>query len=161
MARYGVIKRNGSVTFMGRTRTYHIFLSDDEKKMLYNTINNKKTCKTIIRRCSILLELDENASAHLTQIQKATVSNIVRAYVDGGIQAITSIKRNPKSNVRRKADGRAEAEIVRIACGPAPEGRCRWTLRLLEKQVRLEFDEPIGRETIRRVLKKRTPSPHE
>lgn len=169
MARYGVIKRNGSVTFMGRTRTYHIFLSDDEKKMLYNTINNKKTCKTIIRRCSILLELDENASAHLTQIQiaksygvsKATVSNIVRAYVDGSIQAITSIKRNPKSNVRRKADGRAEAEIVRIACGPAPEGRCRWTLRLLEKQVRLEFDEPIGRETIRRVLKKRTPSPHE
>ena len=108
-------------------------------------------------------------SAHLTQIQiaksygvsKATVSNAVKAYVDGGIQAITSIKRNPKSNVRRKADGRAEAEIVRIACGPAPEGRCRWTLRLLEKQVRLEFDEPIGRETIRRVLKKRTPSPHE
>lgn len=164
-----MIKRNGGVTFMGRTRTYHIFLSDDEKKMLHHTINNKKTCKTIIRRCSILLALDENASAHLTQIQiaksygvsKATVSNIVRAYVDGGIQAITSIKRNPNSNARRKADGRAEAEIIRIACGPAPEGRCRWTLRLLEKQVRLELDEPIGRETIRRVLKKRTPSPHE
>lgn len=47
-----------------------------------------------------------------------------------------------------------EAEILRIACGPAPDGRARWTLRLLEKQVRLEFDEPIGRESIRLVLKK-------
>lgn len=41
MVKYVGIKRNGSVTFMGRTRTYHIFLSDDEKKMLYNAINNK------------------------------------------------------------------------------------------------------------------------
>ena len=42
-----------------------------------------------------------------------------------------------------------EAELLRIACGPAPDGRSRWTLRLLEKQVHLEFDEPIGRESIR------------
>ena len=41
-----------------------------------------------------------------------------------------------------------------IACGPAPDGRARWTLRLLEKQVRLELDEPVGRETIRLALKK-------
>ena len=169
MAKYGRIKRNGGDTFMGRKRTYHIFLSDDDKKTLHKTINDKKTCKTIIRRCSILLELDENASAHLTQMQiaksygvsKATVSNIVRAYMDGGIQAVTAIKRNPNSNARRKADGRMEAEIIRIACGPAPEGRCRWTLRLLEKQVRLELDGPIGRKIIRRVLKKRTLPPHE
>lgn len=133
MVKYGRIKRNGSVTFMGRTRTYHIFLSDDEKGMLHNTINNKKPGKTIMNRCSILFELDENVSVHRTQIQivksfgvsKAMVSNIVRAYMDGGIQAIMSIKRNPKSNTRRKMDGRVEAEIIRIACGPAPEGRCR------------------------------------
>lgn len=154
---------------MGRNRTYHIFLSDEEKQSLHDTINKKNTCKTIIRRCSILLELDENAPAHLTQMQiaksygvsKATVSNIVKAYADGGIQAITAMKRNPNSNARRKADGRAEAEIIRIACGPAPEGRCRWTLRLLEQQVRLELEEPVGRETIRRVLKKRTSPPQE
>lgn len=169
MVKCGKIKRNGGDTFMGRKRTYHIFLSDDEKKLLHSTINNKKTCKTIIRRCSILLELDENAPAHLTQMQiaksygvsKATVSNIVKAYADGGIKSVTAINRNPNSNARRKVDGRTEAEIIRIACGPAPEGRCRWTLRLLEKQVLLELDEPVGRETIRRVLKKRTPSPHE
>ena len=115
-----------------------------------------------IRRCRILLELDENAPQHLTQMQiaktfgvsKSTVSNIVSAYVRGGIPAIIKINRNPRSNARRKIDGRIEAELLRIACGPAPEGRARWTLRLLEKQVRLELDEPIGREAIRLALKK-------
>ena len=49
-----------------------------------------------------------------------------------------------------------EAEIIQIACGPVLERRRRWTLHLLEKQVLLELDAPVGRETIRRVLKKQT-----
>ena len=87
-------------------------------------------------------------------VSKSTVSNIVAAYVRGGIPAIIKINRNPRQNAKRKIDGRLEAELIRIACGPAPEGHARWTLRLLEKQVRLELDEPIGRESIRLTLKK-------
>ena len=76
-----------------------------------------------IRRCQILLEFDENASQHLTQIQiantfgvsKATVSNIVAAYVKGGIPAIIKINCNPHSNAKHKLDGRKEAELLRIA----------------------------------------------
>ena len=60
---------------------------------------------------------------------------------NGGIPAIIKINRNPRSNARRKMDGRMEAELLRITCSPAPDGRVRWTLRLLEKQIRLEFDE--------------------
>lgn len=41
-----------------------------------------------------------------------------------------------------------------LPADPAPDGRVRWTLRLLEKQIRLEFDEPISRESIRIALKK-------
>lgn len=152
---------------MGRTKIYRILLSDEEKKLLQSTINNKKSCKTIIRRCSILLDLDENAKTHLTQMQiahsygvsKATVSNIVLAYIKDGVSGITTIKRNPNSNAKRKADGRFEAELIRIACGSAPEGRCNWTLRLLENQVKLELSEPISRETIRRTLKKMNSGP--
>ena len=147
---------------MARKRIYKILLSDEDKKTLHATIHNKRTCKMTIRRCQILLELDENSSQHLTQLQiaktfgvsKATVSNIVAAYTKGGIPAIIKINRNPRQNAKRKMDGRMEAELIRIACGPAPDGRVRWTLRLLEKQVRLEMDEPVGRETIRLALKK-------
>lgn len=147
---------------MARKRTYRILLSDEDKKTLHTTIHNKKTCKMTIRRCQILLELDENAPQHLTQMQiaktfgvsKSTVSNIVSAYVKGGIPAIIKINRNPRSNARRKMDGRMEAELLRIACGPAPDGRARWTLRLLEKQICLESGESISRESIRLALKK-------
>ena len=58
------------------------------------------------------------------------------------------------NNARRKVDGRMEARIVEIACGPVPEGHARWTIRLLENQAKIEFDEPISREAIRRTLKK-------
>lgn len=147
---------------MGRKRTYKILLSDEDKKTLNAKINNKKTCKTIIRRCSILLDLDENAPQHLTHAQiaksygvsKATISNVVSAYMSGGIGAVTKINRNPNSNARRKVDGRVEAELIRIACGPAPEGRARWTLRLLARQVSLELDEPVGKDAVRTALKK-------
>lgn len=147
---------------MARKRTYKILLSDEDKKILNATIHNKKTCKMTIRRCQILLELDENAPNHLTQMQiaktfgvsKSTVSNIVSAYVNRGIPAIIKINRNPRSNAKRKIDGRLEAELIRIACSPEPEGHARWTLRLLEKQVRLELDETISHESIRLALKK-------
>ena len=112
----GMIKENEGDP-MARKRTYEILLSEDDKKTLNATIHNKKTCKMTIRRCQILLELDENAPQHLTQMQiaktfgvsKSTVSNIVAAYVKGGIPAIIKINRNPRSNARRKLDGRMEA----------------------------------------------------
>ena len=44
--------------------------------------------------------------------------------------------------------------MIQIACGPAPEGHSRRTLRLLEEKARIELETPVSRETIRRVLKK-------
>lgn len=55
---------------------------------------------------------------------------------------------------RRKVDGRTEARIVQMACGPVPEGHSRWTIRLLEDELKVVLDEPISREAIRRSLKK-------
>ena len=56
--------------------------------------------------------------------------------------------------------GKQMAEL-RLKLSALFADRRRWTLQLLEKQVRLELDAPVvGRETIR-LVKKRTPSPHE
>jgi hypothetical protein len=52
-------------------------------------------------------------------------------------------------------DGKAEAHLIALACGAAPEGRSRWTLRLLgDRMVTLEYVESVSHETVRRVLKK-------
>ncbi|MGC9444919.1 MAG: helix-turn-helix domain-containing protein [Candidatus Methanospirareceae archaeon] len=48
-----------------------------------------------------------------------------------------------------------EAEIITLACTSPPDGRVRWTIRLLaEKLNEREGFETINRETVRLVLKK-------
>ena len=52
--------------------------------------------------------------------------------------------------------GEVEARLVALACSTPPEGRGRWSLRLLEKHVTLIEDLPaLDHSTIGRVLKKR------
>ncbi len=52
-------------------------------------------------------------------------------------------------------DGKQEAHLVAVACTPAPEGRARWTLRLLANRVvELKLADSIAPETVRQVLKK-------
>ena len=152
---------------MGRPKVYSIRLTDDERTKLNQAIKNKGTCKTVLKRCQILRDLDETTGCRLTHTQiahtyavcPATVSNIIRDYVNKGIDSIIRYHINPNSAASlRKADGRAEAKLIQIACGPAPDGHSRWTLQLLEEKARVELETPISRETIRRVLKKRTPA---
>ena len=84
-----------------------------------------------------------------------TVANTVALYCKDGLDAVLKLKRNVNSdNARRKVDGRTEARIIEIACGPVPDGHSRWTIRLLEDQMKVELVEPISREAIRRALKK-------
>ena len=148
---------------MARPKKYIIKLSDEERATLRKTIRNKKTCKTVLKRCQILLELDEEQGTGLTHAQlahsyavcPATITNIVQSYVKNGIKDIIRYNISPHSSAAlRKMDGRAEAHIIQMACGPAPEGHSRWTLRLLEEKARIELDIPVGREAIRQTLKK-------
>ena len=47
-----------------------------------------------------------------------------------------------------------------LACGPAPEGHARWTLKLLaQRMVELEIVDSIGPECVRTTLKKTNSSP--
>lgn len=114
-------------------------------------------------RCQVLIDIDEahgkilthEQSARSNGICKATVTNIVKLYHAGGIDAVATIKRSVNSdNARRKLDGRGEARLIEIACSPAPEGHSRWTLRLLEKEAKAALDTPVGKNAIGHALKK-------
>ena len=85
----------------------------------------------------------------------ATVSNTVAGYTRYGMDYVTSIKRNANSdNARRKVDDGIEARIIALACEPAPQGYSRWTLRLLEEKMKVTMEEAVGKDAIRRTLKK-------
>lgn len=148
---------------MARPKKNHIQLSDADVKRLKSLIKNKKTNQTAVNRCHVLLALDENHPPAMSYAQcvetygvsKATIAAIVKAFAEGGVDAVLARKRSINSDqARRKVDGRTEARLIEIACGPAPEGHSRWTIRLLEEQMKVVLDEPISREAIRRTLKK-------
>ena len=84
-----------------------------------------------------------------------TVENIRRRFVERGLEAaLGRAKRGPQPH-RRKLDGDAEATLVALACSEAPEGRSRWTIRLLANRlVELGVVDEISHMTVQRVMKK-------
>ena len=148
---------------MARPKTYHINLTEEEIKRLKSVIRKEGTSKTVRIRCQILIDLDEAHGKVLTYEQcarsngvcTATIGNTVKLYTNGGIDAVVTLKRNVNSdNAKRKLDGRGEARLIAVACGPAPKGHSRWTLRLLEEEAKVVLDTPVGKNAIGRALKK-------
>lgn len=148
---------------MSRTKKYVVQLTDGDVKYLKKLRKKKSTSQTIADRCNILLAMDENHPPAKTYdecvmacgVSHATIASTVKQYVEKGMDETLKLKRSVNSdNARRKVDGRTEAKIVQMACGPVPEGHSRWTIRLLEDELKVVLDEPISREAIRRTLKK-------
>ena len=148
---------------MARPKKNAVQLTDAEVKRLKKLRKNASTSKTIADRCSILLAVDENHPPPKTYdqcmvscgVSRATISSTIKLYAEKGLEETLKLKRSVNSdNARRKVDGRMEAKIIQMACGPVPNGHSRWTIRLLEDELKIVLDEPISREAIRRSLKK-------
>ena len=95
-----------------------------------------------------------------TGIKPATLSRLRQRVCEVG--PIEALERKPQARPSRKPiiDGDLEARLTTIACSEAPEGRKRWTLRLLaERLVELEVVDSISHETVRQALKKTTSNP--
>ncbi len=148
---------------MARPKMNIVRLSDSDVKRLKSIIRKKDTSQTTANRCRILLALDEAHPPCQTYdmciaafgVSRATIATVVKTFCDSGIDDVLKRSRSINSdNARRKVDGCIEARLIEVACGPVPEGHSRWTIRLLEDEMKVILDEPISREAIRRTLKK-------
>jgi Homeodomain-like domain len=76
-------------------------------------------------------------------------------------QVQACVKSNFVSSQTPRVIGRAEAHLFALACSDAPDGRERWTMRLLaDRMVELGRVDSVSYETVRRTLKKtRTAKP--
>ena len=63
-----------------------------------------------------------------------SIGTIRKRFVEEGFQAALERKKRLTPPVI-KIDGEAEANIIALACSEAPEGRSRWTFRLLADKV--------------------------
>jgi hypothetical protein len=88
------------------------------------------------------------------------VYRVRKQLVEEGFEAVLSRKQRATPGVARIFDGEKEAKLIALACSKPPNGRARWTLRLLEqKVVELEIVGRASDSTIGRTLKKTFSSP--
>lgn len=144
-------------------KKYRIRLTTDEQQELEGLVSRGRTAAYRQTHARILLMSDESRPdegmkdvdiSSALGVAKSTVERIRKRCVEEGIDS--ALNRKEQLRRRRKIlDGEGEARLMAMACGEPPDGRARWTLKLLADQlVECEIVESISTETVRLTLKK-------
>jgi transposase len=144
-------------------KKYIVTLVDEERRMLQDMLSRGKAAARKLMHARILLKADAAAGgpawedpsiAEALEVGRATVERVRKEFVEEGLEAALE-RRKPRRVYARKLDGDGEAHLVALACQEPPEGRSRWTLRLLaDRMVQLAYVDQISYQTVRRTLKK-------
>ncbi len=142
---------------------YIVTLTDEERRRLQALIASGKGSARKLMHARILLKADrrggkpgwKNATiANGLEVGTATVERVRQRFVEEGLEAAL-VPHPSRRQYRHKLGGEEEAHLIALACSEAPEGRTRWTLRLLaERMVALEYVDTVSYETVREALKK-------
>ena len=134
------------------SKKYRVFLSGKKRSDLKRLVNTGTDKARKLTRARILLLADESPRG-ASKKDKEIMEVLGVCARTGDIQGALNDK--PRSGRPRKFTGREEAKLTLIACSEAPEGRNRWSVRLLaDKMVELDVVDSISREWVRKYLKK-------
>ena len=140
-------------------KKYLVTLNEEEGRTLRELIKKGTLAARKLSRAHILLLADEGRTddeiAAALHVGRATVERVRKRFVEDGFEE--ALRERPRPGKVPLLDGKQEAYIIATACSTPPEGRARWSVRLLAGD--LGIVEEISRETIRRTLKKTISSP--
>ena len=149
-------------------KKYLVTLTPEERHWLTALLSAGKRSALALTRARILLKADQAdggpawedaAIAQALDCSVRTVERVRQRFVERGLEPALGRKPQDRPSRERKFDGAAEARLIALACSAPPDGRARWTLKLLaDKLVELEVVEAVSDETVRRALKKTTSS---
>lgn len=144
-------------------KKYIVTLTEKERQSLHAMLSRGKAAARKLMHARILLKANvapggpgwnDAAIAEGLDVGTATVERVRKAFVEEGVEAALD-RRKPRRQYHRKLDGDGEAHLIALVCSKAPEGRSRWTLRMLaDRMVALEHVDQLSYETVRQVLKK-------
>ena len=142
-------------------KRYIVRLTEDERTELLGLITKGITSARLLTRARILLKADEGWKdkeiAQALNSSVATIERIRQRFVEGNLEK--ALHDDPRPGAKCKLDGRAEAQLIALACSKAPEGHAVWSMRLLAGTlVELGVVESVSHETVRQLLKKTTSS---
>ena len=143
---------------------YRVTLTQAEREELETLTKRGKThAKRFVQaRALLLCDAGYNGPAWKVEdvaealgITSRTIEHLKKRFVESGLEAAMERKTRDKPPRDIKFDGAFEARLIALACTDAPEGRTRWTVRLLaDKAVELNFAESVSPMSVQRTLKK-------
>ncbi len=149
-------------------KRHTVRLSEEERARLHTLIGQGVAPARALTHARILLKANQGeagpgwtdaAIGAALEVNPATVARVRMRYAAEGLDAAV-YRKAPRREYPRRLDGEQEARLVTLACSAPPEGRKRWTLRLLaDRLVALEVVESVSYETVRQALKQTASSP--
>jgi transposase len=143
-------------------KKYLVRLTQAQMEHLETLVRKGKAHTRKLLYARILLKADANGKdswtderiAEALEVSSATIARERRRFCEEGLE-VALMPKKPGRPRRRILDGRAEAHLVALSCSDPPEGRERWSMRLLaDRMVELGHVDTVSHETIRRTLKK-------
>jgi hypothetical protein len=151
------------VNAWGMAPRYRVTLTQAERGQLEALTHRGKTVASKFIHARALLLCDAGPHGHPWKvadvaealgISSRTVEHLKARFVEEGLEAAL-VRKAPAKAPKLTFDGAFDARLTALACSPAPEGRARWTVRLLaEKAVELKIVPTVSTMTVQRALKK-------
>jgi transposase len=145
-------------------KKYVVTLTEEEREQLEALVTKGKSAARTLTRARMLLKADQGPSGpawpdqliqETLDVGLCTVMRVRERFVEEGLEAALRPRRPAVLPRVRKLDGHQEAQLIVLACSQAPEGRARWSMRLLaDRMVELALVDSLSHETVRRTLKK-------
>jgi transposase len=133
----------------------HVQLGKKDCGQLAAMLSKGRESARVLRRASILRQLDRGRTA--TQVAASvgvaakTVRAVARRYEEEGLESALFEKSRPGK--QRALDVGQSQRIIAMVCGPPPQGMARWSVRLIATEaVKRKLAPQVGRETIRILL---------
>jgi transposase len=134
----------------------HVKLSQTDHDFLTSLLAKGQSSARVFKRATALLQLNGGKTltevARILQVSSFTVATWRDNYQANGLLALDD---KPRSGRPVEISGRERAKLTALACSSPPEGRARWTLRLLaDKAVELGYCDHLSHTAAQKILKK-------
>ena len=134
----------------------HLKLSQPDQDFLMTIIAKGQTSARVFKRATALLEMHRGKTLRAIAETLNVTYNSVATWRDNYLaDGLDCLQEQPRAGRPVTIDGQQRAKITALACSAPPEGRARWTLRLLaDKVVELGYCEHLSHTQARQILKK-------
>jgi hypothetical protein len=143
---------------------YRVTLAPEERDQLGKFSTTGHRAVKAVQHARALLLLDAGASgpkwtvsmvSEAVGLSSRSLEHLKERFVEEGLDSALARKERETPPRKLVFDGDFEAKLIALACGGAPEGRSRWTVRLLaEKVVELAIAPSVSPATVGNILKK-------